>query len=141
MVTKIKKKMLDIGPGKDQAGLNITQDTETRQLVSLSNPQTIVGAKTFSVPPRSNAYPVMQNDAVSKKALLESTRCVTGTITDVITVTTEDIQNGYASLSKDITPGKTASLEIIEFEGAAGLALNQDFGVMTNPDGSVNKLQ
>ena len=140
-MAKIKKKMLDIGPGKDQVGLNITQDTETRQLVSLFNPQTIVGEKTFAVPPRSNAYPVMQDDAVSKKALLESTRCVTGTITDVITVTAEDIQNGYVSLSKDIAPGKTASLEIIEFEGAAGLALNQDFGVVTNPDGSVNKLQ
>lgn len=110
-------------PDKDQVGLNITQDTETRQLVSLSNPQTIMGEKTFAVPPRSNAYPVMQDDAVSKKALLESTRCATGTITDVITVTAEDIQNGYVSLSKDIAPGKTASLEIIEFEGAAGLAL------------------
>ena len=140
-MAKIKKKMLDIGPSKDQVGLNVTQDTETRQLVSLSNPQTIVGEKTFSVPPRSNAYPVMQNDAVSKKALLESTRCATGTITDVITVTAEDIQNGYVSLSKSIAPGKTASLEIIEFEGAAGLALNQDFGIVTNPDGSVNKLQ
>lgn len=140
-VAKIKKKMLDIGPGKEQVGLNVTQDTETRQLVSLSNPQTIVGEKTFSVPPRSNAYPVMQDDAVSKKVLLESTRCVTGTITDVITVTAEDIQNGYVSLSKDIAPGKTASLEIIEFEGASGLALNQDFGAVTNPDGSVNKLQ
>lgn len=140
-VAKIKKKMLDIGPGKEQVGLNVTQDTETRQLVSLSKPQTIVGEKTFSVPPRSNAYPVMQDDAVSKKVLLESTRCVTGTITDVITVTAEDIQNGYVSLSKDIAPGKTASLEIIEFEGASGLALNQDFGVVTNPDGSVNKLQ
>ena len=140
-MAKIKKKMLDIGPSKDQVGLNVTQDTETRQLVSLSNPQTIVGEKTFSVPPRSNAYPVMQNDAVSKKALLESTRCATGTITDVITVTAEDIQNGYVSLSKSIAPGKTASLEIIEFEGAAGLALNQDFGVVTNPDGSVNKVQ
>ena len=69
-MAKIKKKMLDIGPGKDQVGLNITQDTETRQLVSLFNPQTIVGEKTFAVPPRSNAYPVMQDDAVSKKALL-----------------------------------------------------------------------
>lgn len=140
-VAKIKKKMLDIGPGKEQVGLNVTQDTETRQLVSLSKPQTIVGEKTFSVPPRSNAYPVMQDDAVSKKVLLESTRCVTGTITDVITVTAEDIQNGYVSLSKSIAPGKTASLEIIEFEGASGLALNQDFGIVTNPDGSVNKLQ
>ena len=101
----------------------------------------IKGEKIFTVPPQSLGYPVFSSSAVPKRALLENTRCAAMTVTDVFTVTREDLQNGYVTLSQNVAPGKNASLEIVEFEGAAGLALNQDFGVVTNPDGSVNKLQ
>lgn len=140
-MAKLKKNMLDIGVGRKQVGLNVTKDTETRQLISNSQLQQINGTKTFNVPPRSNASPIITIDAVPKRALLENTLCAAYTVTDIFEITPTDLQNGYVKLSKPIAPGKTASLEIVDFEGAPGLALNQDFGVVTNQDGSVDKLQ
>lgn len=140
-MARVKKKLLDIGAEIDRVGLNITVDTEERQLMSSGGTQEIKGEKNFTVPPQSLGYPVFASSAVPKRALLENTRCAAMTVTDVFTVTGEDLQNGYVTLSQNVAPGKIASLEIVEFEGASGLALNQDFGVVTNPDGSVNKLQ
>ena len=140
-MARVKKKLLDIGAEIDRVGLNITVDTEERQLMSSGGTQVIEGEKIFAVPPQSLGYPVFSDSAVPKRALLENTRCAAMTVTDVFNVTREDLQNGYVTLSQNVAPGKIASLEIVEFEGASGLALNQDFGVVPNPDGSVNKLQ
>ena len=140
-MARVKKKLLNIGPGINQVGLNVTADTEARQLMHSGGNQVITGEKIFTVPPQSPGYPIFTDSAVPKKALLENTRCAAMTVTDIFNITREDLQNGYVTLSQNVAPGKNASLEIVEFEGAPGLALNQDFGLMTNPDGSINKLQ
>lgn len=140
-MNRIKRKYLDIGTAQNQIGLGATENTEGRQLVSLSSPQAIQGQKTFLSPPRSRTMPLLDADAVPKKALLEKTLCTAYTVTDIFTINQTDLQNGYVTLSRNVAPGRLGSLEVVEFDGAHGVAFNADFGVITNPDGSVDKLQ
>ena len=72
-MARVKKKLLDIGAEIDRVGLNITVDTEERQLMSSGGTQEIKGEKNFTVPPQSLGYPVF---ARSPKGRCWKTRVV-----------------------------------------------------------------
>lgn len=140
-MAKVRKKLLDIGPAPDQVGLNVLLDRNGHQLIR-GGDQTFGGAKTFAVPPRVENAEFLTNDtAITKRMLLEYTRCVGEVFEEVLTVTDQDLANGYIKLSKDIAPGQADSLEIVYYEGAAALTVGLDFGYVTEGDKPVNKLK
>ena len=68
-MARVKKKLLNIGPGINQVGLNVTADTEARQLMHSGGTQVITGEKIFTVPPQSPGYPIFTDSAVPKNSL------------------------------------------------------------------------
>lgn len=140
-MARVRKKLLDIGPSPDQVGLNVLLDRNGHQLIR-GGDQTFGGAKTFAVPPRVENAEFLTNDtAITKRMLLEYTRCVGEVFEEVLTVTDQDLANGYIKLSKNIAPGQADSLEIVYYEGAAALTVGLDFGYVTDGDKPVNKLK
>lgn len=139
-MAKTRKKMLDIGSASEQVGLNIVEDSGTRQLLR-GGKQVIKGAKTLAVPALATNCPILDDSAISKKALTEYTRCIAEEVRETLTVTAQDMANGYISLSRDIPPVEVGSFEILHYEGAAALAAGQDFELVRNADGTFNKLK
>lgn len=141
VMARIKKKLLGIGSAPGEIGLNVIVDRNGHQLIR-GEDQTFVGAKTFSVPPRVENAQFLTNDtAITKRMLLEYTRCISEVFEEVLTVTDQDLANGYIKLSKNIAPGQADSLEIVYYEGAAALTVGLDFGYVTDGDKPVNKLK
>ena len=115
-MAKVGKRMLDIGPAPEQIGLNMVLETAERQLIS-DKEQVFEGKKTFSTPPLVISTPIANTNVVTKKDLMEYTRCIGNVKVETLTVTEEDIANGYIKLSEDVAPNQTESLEILYYEG------------------------
>lgn len=127
-MSRVKKNVLDLGTGPDKIGTaEILQDDVNRHLVT-PEPQTFGGTKTFAVPPNVAVAPLAVDDAVPKFGLQDSTRCLANPYIETLTITADDIANGYIQLSKDLAPGQGQSLEIMDFPGAVGLTLGKDYG-------------
>lgn len=125
-MSKVQRKSLEIGPESENIGTNKVRETPERTLLSEA-PQNITGAKTAASPVVTLLYPQISTDAVSKKALLDGARCIAEETEEVLTVTAQDVLNGYCRLSKNIAPGQDKSLKIVYFEGAGALSQGQDF--------------
>ena len=138
-MAKVGERMLDIGPAPEQIGLNMVLETAERQLIS-DKEQVFEGKKTFSTPPLVISTPIANTNVVTKKDLMEYTRCIGNVKVETLTVTEEDIANGYIKLSEDVAPNQTESLEILYYEGSEGLVNGLDFGVGFDSHGKVNRL-
>ena len=124
-MSKVKQKLLDID-------LDIVEESNGHQLIREGN-QTFAGVKTFNKPAHSQmSKPETENTAVNKVMFKNVTRCINTWFEESLTVTEDDITDGYIMLSKDIPPGKESSLEIVSLEGAGPMAYGVHFGAETD---------
>ena len=124
-MAKLNGRMLDID-------LDVVVDANGHQLIR-AGAQTFAGVKTFSAPPRSQmSRSEADNAAVTKAMLLNATRCVNELFEETLSVTEEDVANGYVMLSKVIPAGRESSLDVLWLEGAGPMVCGVDFGAGTD---------
>jgi hypothetical protein len=138
---KPDKRLLDLGSGDEQIGTNKVIESATRKLLHPDTNETIQGAKTLNVPAHSPIEPSLATDFVPKGGLLNMVRCTGEPCLDMLTITAEDIVNGYATLHQAVAAGQTASFRVVEFEGASALSPGLDFTIAADESGDLTRFK
>ena len=131
-MSKVKRKILNLGASTSKIGLNKVIETTKRRLLNVDE-QSIDGGKSLASPPLTPLFPCIDIDAVPKKSILEASRCLAVFVEETLTVTQTDVNRGYLVLGKEIASNQRASFEIVDMTGAGAMALDQDYTLIAHP--------